>query len=376
MKTEENIYRDLQKHLNKQAVGFPATKSGAEIRILKRFFSPEEARLALHLSYHPQPISSIYNSVKSGDISLTALENMLNRMVRNGAIGQLEKENEPYYFTMPFVVGMYEWQVNKLTPEFLDDVAEYASSKSFGLEFISTKLPQMRTIPVEQSIKIEHHVTTYDCLRELIESTDGSIGILECICRKAAAMKGNPCKKTSRSETCMVLGSWAKLAIEEGVARSISKAEALEIARQNEADGLVLQPSNDQKIEFICACCGCCCGILSMQKKLPKPVDFWSSNYYAVVNEESCSGCGDCVQRCQVDAAKIDEKTGICNINLRCIGCGNCVVSCPMEAISLIKKEKQVAPPKDSEELYKIIGENKPGTFGKIGLITKLMLKK
>lgn len=377
MKTEENIYRDLQKHLNKQAVGFPATKSGVELRILKRFFSPEEARLALHLSYQPQPISSIYESTKSGDISLADLENMLNRMVRNGAIGQLEKGKEIHYFTMPFVIGMYEWQLNKLTPEFLDDVAEYASSKNFGLEFLSTKLPQMRTIPVEQSIKVDHYVTTYDSLRDIIENTDGPIGINECICRKAAAIRGNPCKKTSRLETCMVLGSWAKLAIEGGVSRSISKEEALEIARENEAEGLVLQPSNDQKVEFICACCGCCCGILSIHKILPKPVDFWSSNYYSVVNEESCIGCGDCVQRCQVDAAKIDEKTGICRINLdRCIGCGNCVVSCPSGAISLIKKEKQVTPPKDSEDLYKIIGEHKPGTFGKLRLITKLMLKK
>jgi electron transport complex protein RnfB len=34
MAKEEGIYRDLQKHLNKQAIGYPATKSGVEIRLL------------------------------------------------------------------------------------------------------------------------------------------------------------------------------------------------------------------------------------------------------------------------------------------------------------------------------------------------------
>ena len=39
MSVEEKVYRDLQKHLDKQAVGFPATKSGVELRILKHLFA-------------------------------------------------------------------------------------------------------------------------------------------------------------------------------------------------------------------------------------------------------------------------------------------------------------------------------------------------
>jgi electron transport complex protein RnfB len=256
------------------------------------------------------------------------------------------KENTDYYFTLPFIVGMYEWQLNRLTPEFLADVAEYASDKAFGLEFLSTKLPQMRTIPVEKSIRVEHHVTTCDNLKEIINVTEGPIGILECICRKAAGLRGKPCQKTARLETCMVFGDWAREAIKMGISRPISQAEALEIARQNEADGLVLQPSNNQKVEFICACCGCCCGMLGIQKMLPRPVDFWAANYYAVVNAEACNGCGTCVKRCQVNAVKIDAKAGIARINLdRCIGCGNCVTSCPSGALSLADSTKSECCP-------------------------------
>ncbi len=43
MAKNDNVYIKLQKHLNNQAVGFPATKSGVEIKILKQ----KRLRLAL-----------------------------------------------------------------------------------------------------------------------------------------------------------------------------------------------------------------------------------------------------------------------------------------------------------------------------------------
>jgi hypothetical protein len=41
MKMSQNIsdvYRQLQQHLDKMPIGYPSTKSGVEIRILKRLF--------------------------------------------------------------------------------------------------------------------------------------------------------------------------------------------------------------------------------------------------------------------------------------------------------------------------------------------------
>ena len=46
MENGDHVYRKLQRHLNSQAVGFPATKSGSEIRILKHIFTPQEAQIA------------------------------------------------------------------------------------------------------------------------------------------------------------------------------------------------------------------------------------------------------------------------------------------------------------------------------------------
>ena len=377
MSTEDRIYRELQQHLDRQAVGYPATKSGAEIRILKRLFSPEEAQLALHLAYRPAPLDRICKLAEGSGIPRDRVESMLDNMARNGAIGHAEKEGSRYYWTMPFIVGMFEYQLKRLTPEFLGDVGQYISDKAFGLAFLSTERPQMRTIPVNQSIAVEHHVATYDHIVDIINGADGPFAILECICRKWAAMRGSPCKKTSRQETCMPIGEMAKHAIENGVGRAISREEALEIARMNEAEGLVFQPSNAQKADFVCACCGCCCGMLSIQKMLPKPVDFWATNYYAAVDAEVCTGCGTCVKRCQVNAVAMDESGHKALVNLdRCIGCGNCVVTCQTGAMSLLRKEKETVPPRDTEALYDDIMAHKKGTIGRMMLAAKLMLKK
>jgi electron transport complex protein RnfB len=377
MENSEQIYRELQQHLDRQAVGYPASKSGAEIRILKRFFSPEEAQLALQLTYKPTSLERIYDSARDGGMAFSTMESMLDDMAMNGVIGLVEKEGARHFFTTPFVVGMYEGQLKKLTPEFLNDVAEYTSDRAFGLAFLSTEVSQMRTIPVEKSLSFEQHVTTYDHLTDIINDADGPFAIFECICRKSAGMKGDPCKKTSRQETCMALGDMARIVIQNETGRAIDREEALEIARMNEADGLVLQPSNARKVDFVCACCGCCCGMLSIQKMLPKPVDFWATNYYASVDAGACTGCETCVERCQVNAVTIDDRLDVSLVNLdRCIGCGNCVTTCPAGAMALVKKDTEVVPPEDSEDLYETIMVNKKGKLGTIKLATRLMLKK
>ena len=193
MDEAEQVYRDLQKHLDSQPVGYPSTKSGAEMRILKRLFKPEEARLAMHLTYKPASLDRICESAKPSGISRRDVESMLDGMLENGVIGHHEGDGIRYFSTIPFIVGMFEGQLKRLTPEFLSDVREYTANKAFGLEFLGTKLPQMRTIPVGKSIAVDHHVTTYDHLVDIIEGSDGPFAILECICRKMAAIKGNSC---------------------------------------------------------------------------------------------------------------------------------------------------------------------------------------
>lgn len=374
MSPTDKVYRALQKHLDKQPVGFPSTPSGVELRLLKQMFTPEEAQLALHLSYKPQTARKIHAKLKKRDVSLDQLNTMLDRMAAKFVIHHGLRNGAMCFSLVPLVVGMYEGQLKKLTPEFVSDFDEYTSDKRFGLSFLSTELPQMRTIPIEKSLTPTHSVMGYDHLETLLTESNGPFVISECICRKSKEMKGEPCQKTQRTETCLAVGITAAACIKAAWGREIDRQEALSIMRQNQTDGLVLQPNNAQQVEFICACCGCCCGMLNVHKMLPKPNEFWSSNFLAVVNHEDCTGCGTCVDRCEVNAVALKGPEDLASVNPdRCLGCGNCVPTCPAEAISLEHKPSETTPPPTAEALYDIIMEKKKGTLGKFKLALRLM---
>ena len=150
----------------------------------------------------------------------------------------------------------------------------------------------------------------------------------------------------------------AKVYIEKGLGREITKEEALEILEKAQEDGLVLQPGNSQRPMNICTCCGCCCGVLSHQNKLEEPAQFFASNFYAEVDPDECIGCGICEDRCNMDAVHVEDATAVVNL-ARCIGCGACVPTCTSEAIKLYKKDEETIPPKNTVETYLAIMDKK-----------------
>lgn len=375
MEKSEHVYIKLQRHLDSQAVGFPATKSGSEIRILKYIFTPQEAEIATCLTYKLEPLETVFERARHLVESPDKLAELLDRIEEKGGIELKIKGGKRLYCNAPLVVGMYEYQLGKLTPEFIRDFDEYTSDKKFGVEFLSTKLPQMRTIPIAKSIQPQHNVSTFDEVAVLMQQAKAPFAILECICRQKKTLLGEPCQVTDRKETCLGVGSMAQAFLRSGIGREITLDEAMSILEQNQKQGLVLQPSNTEKAEFICSCCGCCCGMLGMHKNLPKPVDFWASNFYAVVDTDACDGCGNCEKRCQVGAASVSAKKKQSSVDLnRCIGCGVCVPTCPTKAISLQKKPTEVIPPQTKEDLLDIIMSHKKGKLGKLKVTGKLVV--
>jgi len=297
-------------------------------------------------------------------------------MFTKGAIGWKEKDGFSHWYVLPLVVGMYECQDGDPSPEFLEDARAYMKTLRFGTSFLTVKPSQMRTIPIDRSIPVEHHVATYDQVRAIVRDSSGPFVVLPCICRRTKAMKGKPCKKTSREETCLAFGDMAKMVLRRKHCREVTRDEVLAILEQNEKDGLVLQPANTRQPEFLCSCCGCCCGMLSYQKSLPHPIDFWTSNYCAEISPEACSRCGTCASRCQVNAITLTGPSGKALVDLiRCIGCGLCIPTCPSDAVRLIKRTQEAVPPKDEEALCDEIMANKKGTVEQLKTVLKVALK-
>jgi ferredoxin len=115
--------------------------------------------------------------------------------------------------------------------------------------------------------------------------------------------------------------------------------------------------------------------MLSIQKRLPHPSDFWSSSYFAEVSAGACTQCGTCVSRCQVNAVTLSGPSGEAVVNPgKCIGCGLCVPTCPSEAVRLVRKEEAKAPPEDEEALCDEIMANKKGTLEQLQMLAKVAL--
>jgi Na+-translocating ferredoxin:NAD+ oxidoreductase RNF subunit RnfB len=111
----------------------------------------------------------------------------------------------------------------------------------------------------------------------------------------------------------------------------------LAILKQADEAGLVLQPSNTKKPKVICACCGDCCGVFRLVKTQRKPSSYVSSPYIVAHDDAICSGCGTCVDRCQMEDIKVLNNVAEVNLD-RCIGCGLCVSTCTTRAMSLVRK--------------------------------------
>ena len=82
MEQNSQVYIKLQKHLDNQAVGFPATRSGVEIKLLKHIFTPEEAEMACCLSYKFEPLETIFCRTVHLVDSLEELEKGLDLILK------------------------------------------------------------------------------------------------------------------------------------------------------------------------------------------------------------------------------------------------------------------------------------------------------
>jgi len=342
----KEVYRKLQKQLDQYSVGFPATASGVEIRILEKLFTEEEAEISLHLSMALETPESIAERTKRDAKAVAAL---LSHMADRGLLFRWQRGDTVKYNAIPFVLGIYEYQLRSIDRELAQMFEDYLQ-EGFGKNLTTLKPSPLRTIPINRSVDVAHPVATYEDSREIIKKQK-LIAVANCICQVQQDLIGQGCDKPR--EVCFSFGSAARYYIELGMGRQITTEEALAILDRSEEAGLVSQPANVINPGGMCNCCGDCCAVLRVIKKHPRPIEMVSSNYYAVVDADACTGCETCLERCQMEAIAIGEDD-VAAINLdRCIGCGLCVTTCPTEALRLeLKPEGQrYTPPAKGQEL-------------------------
>jgi Fe-S-cluster-containing hydrogenase component 2 len=337
-----DVYQRLARALDRLPNGYPATDSGVELEILRRIFSPEDAAMTLELKAIPETAEAVARRLRRPVEEVRAT---LDRMADRGQIHSLRYKGRHVYAQAPFIVGIYEYQLNHLDRELAELFEDYAPTLMQTLGGAEPALT--RVIPVTKQIDGRTEVMPSDDLRAMLRRSR-SFRVAECICRHEQDLLGSCCSHTR--ETCLSFSSEPEAY--EGVpewGREISREEALELIDRCEEEGLVHCTYNVQREPFfVCNCCSCCCGLIRGMRDFESPHLLVRSNWQAVIDGDECSACGVCAdERCPVEAiAEVDDVYRV--DPERCIGCGVCAVDCPSNAIQLIERpeEERRTPPR------------------------------
>jgi Na+-translocating ferredoxin:NAD+ oxidoreductase subunit B len=328
-----SVYQRLAEFLDGFPQRFPVnTDSGIELKILEHIFTPEEAEMAMKLQMMPETGDQVAVRIGADPVEI---EKMLYGMSRKGQIMRFGPPGGYMYLAMPFFVGIYEFQLKRLDRKFSELMEEF-KPVLMASTWLKGKTREIRTVPVNQAVDKKSAVMSYEIAEEAIKAAK-NITVSECICRKERGIIEKSCKNPV--ETCMSFNEAAGFYAENELGRAISVQEALDVLKKGVDAGLVLQLGSSRNPSGLCMCCGCCCVILEQYKKMDKPAGEANSNFFARVNEELCTACGTCVDRCHMAAISVED---IAKVNLdRCIGCGACAVACPTEAVAMCRKNKE-----------------------------------
>ena len=80
---QDQQYIALREHLHRLPGGFPPSHTGADIRLLQRLFTPQEAETAVHLSIRPETAEEIAPRL---GLTVSEAESRLQEMGQKGLI--------------------------------------------------------------------------------------------------------------------------------------------------------------------------------------------------------------------------------------------------------------------------------------------------
>ena len=347
-----DVYERFREKLNSLPIRSGETESKVDLEIFKRLMSPEEAEVACYLSGQPEGLKTI--SQRAG-IEVEKLAPVLEEMARKGLIFKVVSAPEPLYCLHQVMPGIYEYQVGWLSREMVELFEEYYA-EGLGKAVFTPKMPPARIVPVNKSIPAELNVLTYEEADNIIDGAR-TICLSRCICRDTKEIMGEKCALDApKDDICFWFDDVGEYFIEydqgRNLSRKVSKEEAKNALRRAEEVGLVHCATNVQEGSIvICNCCSCCCAILGSITRLKIPDGVAKSNFVVEKLEDKCTDCGECVDRCQVNAFELTDDSTVVLKEERCIGCGVCVIKCPSEALTMKRRPEQIAPPKDMNDL-------------------------
>jgi len=346
-------YEKLADRLDRIPNGFPRTKSGVELKLLAKLFSPVDAAIASTLDMEPLSLKEIADKNKLSEVETKSL---LIGMVKRGLIDIKRVEGKGFMFHLiPFVVGFYERQNAKIDKEFAELFEQYYHER-----FHKTMLTEPsvhRIIPLEKAIPVDIDVMPYEKASTYLDQAQ-SWGVLDCICRVQKRLIGQGCGHSV--ENCLVFSPKPGAFDRSEDIKTLSRDEAKNILEEADREGLVHSINNAQtEVFYVCNCCTCSCGVLRGMVEYGSENSIARSDFYARVEKELCTGCEVCIERCHFNAMAMVD--GVCTVDTsQCYGCGLCISSCDSEALSLLQKTPEnLSPPPFNDNAWREIRAQK-----------------
>ena len=291
-------------------------------KIFEKLITWEQAEVLLELPAPAEEIARKLNRDKE------IVNNQVEELYRKGLVVPTSKG----YFLPRSIAQLHDTTITDpgLTDELASLWQEFSEEEWFPDRRNELLLDEQKVthkiIPMKKALRATDDILPEEDVRAIIEEAQ-LIAIVPCPCRTRAKLCDAP------TGTCMQFRKAADYVIKRGTGHEITRDEALDIIDKTEEEGLIhiILPYG-----VICSCCSCCCNILRPLTKYGKISQGLNpSSYRASINEELCSNCQLCVEKCHFEAVAV--QNGKVSIDTeKCFGCGRCVVSCPAEgAIAL-----------------------------------------
>lgn len=379
--TAENSIEEKYKQVGQvisAAGGTPVPVNDTLVKLLKYFIREDE--LDFILAFNDRKSQTIEQLAKSTGLSESEAKAGAESLAERGVIfNQPNRKGVMVYRLLPLLnVGTFEYtfmgkvednqrnrEISALFDKLFSELSEMIQQNYDDLVPSLMHMPPIdRTVPVTENKNTGEPVKIVvdEALEEpadrilptaevgaLIEKFD-EIALGHCFCRHHKDLSDDPCSQTDLRETCFTFGKSARYTTQQGFARMISRQEALDVLKRCETDGLVhkaYHPNFDiEKPETsICNCCRCCCG--NSVENMIAPIAN-ATNFLAVIDNELCTGCGTCVDKCHTGAAFLDDEGKARRSEDLCIGCGVCAAFCPETAVSLVEVPTRIVriPPR------------------------------
>jgi len=351
-------YQKLTNRLNLLPQG--AIASELLFEILKILFTEREASLVSKLPILP---FSTVKAAKIWKIKESDARTILNDLADRGLLIDGEENGDVLYSMPPPMAGFFEFSLmryrNDIDQKTLSELFyQYMNVEEDFIKNLFTlgETQLGRTFVNEEVLSNENalHVLDYERASEVVK-TASFIGIGICYCRHKMAHIGKNCN--APMDICMTFNGSADSLVRHGIARRVDVSEGLDLLKKARENNLVQLGENVQdKVNFICNCCGCCCEALIAARRFGFLNPVHTTNFIPFILEENCNGCGKCVSVCPVEAMTLVSSNNHKNPNTKkaklladiCLGCGICLTGCHKKAIELRSRNERVITPINS----------------------------